>query len=92
VGKAALATLARSLAVELGPAGITVNCVSPGMTDTALVADIPEKARLVLARQAPLRRLAEPADVADAVAFLVSPGAGYITGETIRVNGGRITL
>ncbi len=92
IGKAALATLARSLAVELGPIGINVNCVSPAMTETAMVADIPEKARLVLARQAPLRRLAEPSDVADAVAFLVSPGADYITGETIRINGGLTTL
>jgi 3-oxoacyl-[acyl-carrier protein] reductase len=92
VGKAALAQLARSLAVELGPDGITVNCVSPGMTDTALVADITAKARLVVARQAPLRRLASPEDVASAVAFLLSDGAAYITGETIRVNGGRVTL
>jgi 3-oxoacyl-[acyl-carrier protein] reductase len=92
VGKAALATFARSLAIELGPAGITVNCVSPGMTDTALIGDTPEKARLILARQAPLRRLAQPEDVADAVSFLVSPGADYITGETLRVNGGQITL
>lgn len=92
VGKAALATFARSLAVELGPSGITVNCVSPGMTDTALVGDLSEKARLVLARRAPLRRLAQPEDVADAVAFLVSPRADYITGETLRVNGGQFTL
>jgi 3-oxoacyl-[acyl-carrier protein] reductase len=92
VGKAALATFARSLAVELGPAGITVNCVSPGMTDTALIGDIPEKARLILARQAPLRRLTQPEDVAAAVSFLVSPGADYITGETLRVNGGQVTL
>ena len=92
VGKAALAAFARSLAVELGPAGITVNCVSPGMTETALIGDIPEKMRLVLARQVPLRRLATPEDVAAAVGFLVSPEADYITGETIRVNGGQITL
>lgn len=92
VGKAALATFARSLAVELGPAGITVNCVSPGMTDTALIGDTPEKMRLILARQAPLRRLAQPEDVAGAVSFLVSPGADFITGETLRVNGGQITL
>jgi 3-oxoacyl-[acyl-carrier protein] reductase len=92
VGKAALATFARSLAVELGPAGITVNCVSPGMTDTALIRDTPEKSRLILARQAPLRRLAQPEDVAAAVSFLVSPGADYITGETIRVNGGQFTV
>ena len=92
VGKAALAAFARSLAVELGPAGITVNCVSPGMTETALIGDTPEKMRLILARQAPLRRLAQPEDVAAAVSFLVSPGADYITGETLRVNGGQVTL
>jgi 3-oxoacyl-[acyl-carrier protein] reductase len=92
VGKAALATFARSLAVELGPAGITVNCVSPGMTDTALIGDLSEKARLVLARRAPLRRLAQPEDVAEAVSYLVSPRADYVTGETIRVNGGQFTL
>lgn len=92
VGKAALATFVRSLAVELGPSGITVNCVSPGMTDTALVGDLSEKARLVLARRAPLRRLAQPEDVAEAVSFLVSPRADYITGETVRVNGGQFTL
>jgi 3-oxoacyl-[acyl-carrier protein] reductase len=92
VAKAALAALARSLAVELGPAGITVNCVAPGMTDTALVGDLPEKQRLLIARAAPLRRLALPEDVAAAVAFLVSPDAGYITGETIRVNGGQVMV
>ena len=92
IGKAALAAFARSLAVELGPAGITVNCVSPGMTETSMVGDIPEKMRLVLARQVPVRRLAVPEDVAGAVAYLVSPAADYVTGETIRVNGGQITL
>jgi 3-oxoacyl-[acyl-carrier protein] reductase len=92
VGKAALATFARSLAVELGPSGINVNCVSPGMTDTALIGDLSEKARLLLARRAPLRRLARVEDVADAVSFLVSPRADYITGETVRVNGGQFTL
>jgi 3-oxoacyl-[acyl-carrier protein] reductase len=90
VAKGALATFARSLAVELGPTGTTVNCVAPGMTETALVGDVPEKMRLVLARRAPLRRLAQPADVAEAVAYLVSPAAGYVTGETIRVNGGQV--
>jgi len=90
VAKSALATFTRSLAAELGPAGITVNAVSPGMTETALVGDIPEKARLVLARQTPLRRLATPEDVAGAVAYLASPDADYVTGETLRVNGGQV--
>jgi 3-oxoacyl-[acyl-carrier protein] reductase len=90
VAKSALATFTRSLAAELGPAGITVNAVSPGMTETALVGDVPEKARLVLARQTPLRRLATPEDVAGAVAYLASPDADYVTGETLRVNGGQV--
>jgi 3-oxoacyl-[acyl-carrier protein] reductase len=60
------------------------------MTETALIGDIPEKARLVLARQTPLRRLATPEDVAGAVAYLASPDADYVTGETLRVNGGQV--
>jgi 3-oxoacyl-[acyl-carrier protein] reductase len=92
VGKAALAMFSRSLAVEVGPFGINVNSVSPGMTETALVGDLSERARLVLARQAPLRRLAQPDDIAKVVSFLVSDRADYITGETIHVNGGQTTL
>ena len=88
IGKSSLATFSRYLAVELGPFKITVNCVSPGMTDTALIGDIPEKARLIIARQTPLRKLASPEDVAGSVGFLASPQADHITGETIRVNGG----
>jgi 3-oxoacyl-[acyl-carrier protein] reductase len=90
VAKSALGTFSRQLAAELGPAGITVNCVSPGMTDTRLIGDIPEKQRLIAARQTPLRRLATPEDVAGAVAYLASDAAGYVTGETIRVNGGQV--
>lgn len=89
VGKSGLATFARCLAVELGPAGITVNCVSPGMTDTGMIADIPEKFRLVVARQTPLRRLGQPEDVANAVAYLASDQADYVTGQTLCVNGGQ---
>ena len=88
VAKAALATLSRYLAAELGPTGVTVNCVSPGMTETSLIGDIPEKVQLMVARQTPLRRLSTTRDVADAVAFLVSPQAAFITGHTLAVNGG----
>ncbi len=90
--KAALAGFSRALAVELAPAGITVNMVSPGMTDTDLIADVPEKTRLMTAAKTPLRRLAKPRDVAGAVSYLASEDAGFITGETIRVNGGQVML
>ncbi len=92
IGKSALATYSKYLAAELGPLGIHVNCVSPGMTDTGFIGDIPEKARLIIARQAPLRRLAKPNDVASAVTFLASDNADFITGETLRVNGGQVML
>ncbi len=88
VAKAALSALSRYLAAELGPQGITVNCVAPGMTETALIGDIPEKVQMMTARQTPLRRLATPADVASAVAHLASDEAGFITGHTLSVNGG----
>lgn len=88
VAKAALAMMSRYVAAEFGPSGITVNCVAPGMTDTALIGDIPEKVQLLVARQTPLRRLAQSTDIASAVAFLVSDEGAFITGQTIGVNGG----
>jgi len=88
VAKAGLAMFSRYLAAELGPQGVTVNCVSPGLTETALIGDIPEKAQMMVARQTPLRRLASPDDVAAAVAHLVSDDAAFVTGHTLRVNGG----
>lgn len=91
-GKAALVSLTKSLAVEYGPMGIRVNCVSPGMTETELIANVPEKAKLLAKMQAPLRRLAAPKDVAGAVGFLFSDGARHITGETLRVCGGSVMV
>jgi 3-oxoacyl-[acyl-carrier protein] reductase len=88
LAKAALVALARCLAVEYGPKGIRVNVVAPGMTQTDMIAHIPEKARMLTRMQTPLRRLAKPDDIAGVVAFLLSPGASHITGTTIRVNGG----
>jgi 3-oxoacyl-[acyl-carrier protein] reductase len=92
VAKSALAALARCLAVEYGPKGIRVNVVAPGMTQTDMITHLPEKAKLLTQMQTPLRRLAEPSDIADVVAFLLSPGARHITGQTIRVCGGAVML
>ncbi len=86
--KAALQAFTRALAVELGPKGIRVNLVSPGMTETDLIADVPERLRKVQAMQTPLRRLATPEDVARTVAFLCSDAADFITGADIPVCGG----
>ena len=88
--KAALAMFSKSLAAELGPGGVSVNCVAPGMTDTALIGDISEKQQLMAARQTPLRRLARPEDVAAAVAYLVSPAGQFVNGHTLHVNGGMV--
>lgn len=90
LAKAALAMLSKNLAAELGPRGVTVNCVAPGMTNTPLIGDIAEKHQLVIARQTPLRRLARPEDVAAAVAYLVSDDAQFVTGHTLDVNGGMV--
>ncbi|MDP9202136.1 MAG: SDR family oxidoreductase [Gemmatimonadota bacterium] len=88
VAKAGLAALARSLAAELGPRGIRVNVVSPGMTRTRMIESVPEKVKMLAKAQTPLRQLADPIDVAHAVEFLLSPSAAHITGETVRVCGG----
>ena len=88
VAKAALHTLSCYLAAEYGPFGVTVNCISPGMTETSLIGDIPEKAQMMVARQTPARRLATPDDIAAAVLYLISDGASFVTGHTLRVNGG----
>ncbi len=88
VSKAALSAMARSFAVELGPHNIRVNLVSPGMTETDMIAAIPEKTKMLAKIQTPLRKLATPDDVAATVHFLMSESAGHITGENIKVCGG----
>lgn len=86
--KAGVSGLSRSLARELGGRNITVNCVAPGFIQTDMTDALDEKQRAGLLAAVPLARLGTPDDVAEAVAFLASPGASYITGNTIHVNGG----
>jgi 3-oxoacyl-[acyl-carrier protein] reductase len=88
--KAGVIGFTKSLAREIGSRNITVNCVAPGFIDTDMTRDIPEAQRQAAVQHIPLGRFGQPADVAAAVAFLASPGAGYITGTTIDVNGGML--
>jgi 3-oxoacyl-[acyl-carrier protein] reductase len=86
--KAGVAGLTRALARELGSRNVTVNCVAPGFIATDMTDALPEAQRAALLQQIPLQRLGTPAEVAHAVAFLASEGAGYITGAELHVNGG----
>ncbi|HEX5356774.1 MAG TPA: 3-oxoacyl-ACP reductase FabG [Aquabacterium sp.] len=86
--KAGVAGMTRALARELGSRNITVNCVAPGFIDTDMTRALTEEQHTALKAQIPLGRLGQPDDIADAVAFLASPQAGYITGQELHVNGG----
>lgn len=86
--KAGVAGMSRALARELGSRGITVNCVAPGFIATDMTAVLPEEQQKALAAQIPLGKLGQPSDIANAVAYLASAGAGYVTGQELAVNGG----
>ncbi len=89
--KAGLLGLTKSLAREVASRGVTVNAVAPGFIDTAMTQALPEKAREALLGQIPAGRLGQAADVAEAVRYLASEGAGYVTGQVLHVNGGMYT-
>ena len=86
--KAAFVGMSRSLASELGSRNITVNCVAPGFIDTDMTRSLSEEVTDSLLSRIPLSRFGQPEDIANAVVFLASPQASYITGTTLHVNGG----
>ncbi len=83
-----MAGFTRALAREVGSRGITVNCVAPGFIDTDMTRSLRPEQREALLGQVPLGRLGDAGDVAQAVLYLASPGAAYVTGTTLHVNGG----
>jgi 3-oxoacyl-[acyl-carrier protein] reductase len=90
--KGALRGFSKTLARDLAPKGIRVNMVSPGMTDTEQIADVPERIKLVTAAKTPIGRLATPEDVAKVVVFLCTEQSDFICGGIIRVNGGQVMI
>jgi len=86
--KAGIIGFTKAMARELASRGITVNAVAPGLIDTEMTTRLPEKLRDEFLRSIPLARFGTSQDVAEAVSFLVGPGASYITGQVINVNGG----
>ncbi len=86
--KAGILGFTKSLAQEVGSRGITVNAVAPGFIDTDMTRDLPDDQRAALLGRIPLNRLGNVDEIASAVVYLASRGAGYITGETLHVNGG----
>jgi 3-oxoacyl-[acyl-carrier protein] reductase len=86
--KAGVEGFSRSLAKELGSRSITVNSIAPGFIDTDMTKDLPEEHKKMMLSQIPLARLGRPEEIAAVVGFLVGDTGGYITGETIHVNGG----
>ncbi len=89
--KAGVIGMTRALAIELGPSGVTVNAVAPGIIETERLRNLPQFAGIEARSLAgmPIKRIGQPEEVADAVAFLASARAGFITGEVLHISGGR---
>ena len=88
--KGAVIALTKALAKELGPSGIRVNCVAPGVIETDMMASFTDEDRAALAEETPVERLGTAEDVARAIVFLCDENAGYITGQVLGVNGGLV--
>ena len=90
--KAGMSGFTKSLAQEVGSRGVTVNCVAPGFIDTDMTRSLPDDYKNQLLSKIPLARLGSPKDIANAVTFLASDNASYITGETLHINGGMLMV
>lgn len=88
--KAAVIGMTKALAKELGPSGITVNCVAPGVIDTEMNANLGLEDLAALAEETPMGVIGKPEDVAEALWYLASPGAKFVTGQVLAPNGGLI--
>ena len=88
--KGAVIAMTRALAKELGPSGITVNCVAPGVIDTEMNGHLSREDLAALAEETPLGRIGRPEDAAESIFFLASPQAGFITGQVLQPNGGLV--
>jgi 3-oxoacyl-[acyl-carrier protein] reductase len=88
VSKGGIESLTKSIAQELAPRGITVNCVAPGGVDTAMIAGNPPEAVASMKAAAPLKRLAQASEIAGGIAYLLSDDAAYVTGSVLAINGG----
>ena len=86
--KGGVIAFAKALAREMARYDVTVNCVCPGPTDTPLMAAVPDRIRDAFARATPMRRLARPAEIADAILFFAGPQSGFVTGQVLSVSGG----
>ena len=88
--KAGLIGMTKALAKELGPSGITVNAIAPGVINTEMNAALSDEDKAVLVDETPMMRIGEPSDVAAAAYFLAGEGASFITGEVLNVSGGYV--
>jgi len=90
--KAGLIAMSKSMAAELAGRNITINCIAPGFIETPMTANLPENVKQAMLDRIPAKRMGQPQDIANLVAFLVSDEAAYITGQTININGGMLML
>ena len=90
--KGALNGFSKALAVEYANRGVRVNMISPSMIDTDLVADVPQKIKMLTEARTPLKKMCSVDDVANAISYLISNESDFMTGETLRLNGGQIMI